>query len=210
MTVKPDLSNIGLNKTRNFFDASLCGYITTIKTETIYFVQFLASRLSYPTGRPAPCKRILLQKLTVSQIVHKFSVFRWIRRFITVFSRSRRLFLSQTIVNYFNNIFAIYASVFQVIFFRVPVWHANVSDRLRVKTPIYLHRIRRRSRTRFRFCRCVCVLAPSPRCESSGFRFAKFLSCSFASNSQLLQVDCTRVRPTAVVWCHRADMALWV
>ena len=40
---------------------------------------------------------------------------------------------------------------------RVQVRHANLPDRLRVKTLIYLHCTRRRNRTRFRFCRCVCV-----------------------------------------------------
>jgi hypothetical protein len=39
---------------------------------------------------------------------------------------------------------------------RVQVWHANLPDRLRVNTPIYLHCIRHRSRIRLQFCWCVC------------------------------------------------------
>ena len=38
---------------------------------------------------------------------------------------------------------------------------ATRPDRLRVKTPIYLHCIRRWSRTRLPFCRCVCANALS-------------------------------------------------
>jgi len=43
---------------------------------------------------------------------------------------------------------------------RFQVRHANLPDRLRVKTPIYLHRIRCWSRTHLRLCLCVCVQAP--------------------------------------------------
>jgi len=42
---------------------------------------------------------------------------------------------------------------------RFQVRHANLPDRLRVKTPIYLHLIRCWSRTHLRFCLCVCVCA---------------------------------------------------
>ena len=38
-------------------------------------------------------------------------------------------------------------------------------DRLHVKTPIYVHCIRRQGRTQLRFCRCVCKRPDTVRCN---------------------------------------------
>ena len=41
-----------------------------------------------------PCSRVLLEKLTGSQLIKKCPAFYWTRRFITAFSSARHLFLS--------------------------------------------------------------------------------------------------------------------
>jgi hypothetical protein len=65
---------------------------------------------------------------------------------------------------------------------RVEVRHANLPDRLRVKTPVYLHCIRRRSRTRLRFCRCMCKRPYCPFTNRS-YNTPKPFQCTFLNYS---------------------------
>jgi len=59
--------------------------------ELIYLLTLFIYLLTYLL---TPCSRVLLEKLTGSQLVNKFPAIYGTRKFITVFTRARHLFLS--------------------------------------------------------------------------------------------------------------------
>jgi len=56
-------------------------------SEIMYTLYFLSRQLT-------PWSRVLLEKLTVTQLVKKFPAFYGTRSFITMFTKARHLFLS--------------------------------------------------------------------------------------------------------------------
>jgi len=71
------------------FNSAFKGLITYLRTYILAYL--LAYLLTYLLN---PCSRVLLEKLTGSQLVKKFPTFYGTRKFITSFTSARHLSLS--------------------------------------------------------------------------------------------------------------------